>query len=73
MQAEIHGVADARPGLAQIALALARTIDDPKATNQRAAAAKVLAALLDKLRSASGRGRRGGLALVRTMTEKGGA
>jgi hypothetical protein len=32
--------------------------------------AKVLAALLEKLRSASGGGRRGGLALVRTMTEK---
>ena len=31
-----------------------------------------LAALLDKLCSASARGRRGGLALVRTMTEKGG-
>jgi hypothetical protein len=37
------------------------------------AAAKVLAALLDKLRSASARGRRGGLALIRTMAEKGGA
>jgi hypothetical protein len=36
--------------------------------------AKVLAALLEKLRSSSARGRRGGLAVVRTMTErKGGA
>jgi hypothetical protein len=35
-------------------------------------AAKVLAALLDKLHSASARGRRGGLALVRTMTAKDG-
>jgi hypothetical protein len=33
----------------------------------------VLAALLDKLGSASARGRRGRLALVRTMSEKGGA
>ena len=32
-----------------------------------------LAALLDKLRAASARCRRGGLALVRTMTDKGGA
>ena len=36
------------------------------------AAAKVLAALLDKLHSVSARGRRGKLALVRTMTAKGG-
>jgi hypothetical protein len=35
------------------------------------AAAEVLAALLDKQRSASARGRRGGLALVRAMAEKG--
>jgi hypothetical protein len=73
VQAEIHGVVDARPGLAQIALALARIMDNPKALNQQGAAAKVLAALLDKLRSASARGRRGGLALVRTLTERGGA
>jgi hypothetical protein len=53
--------------------AMARLLDNPKAINQHLAAAKVLAAMLDKLRSASARGRRGGLALVRTMTEKGGA
>jgi hypothetical protein len=41
--------------------------------NQQPAAAKILAALLDKLGSGSGRGRRGGLAVVRTMTQKGGA
>jgi hypothetical protein len=63
-------VADARPGLAQIALALARTIDDPKATNQLAAAAKVLVGVLDKLHSASARGRRGRLALVRAMSTR---
>ena len=40
---------------------------------QPPAAAKVLATLLDRLRSASAYGRRGGLALVRTMTDKGGA
>ena len=34
---------------------------------------EVWRALLEKLRSASARGGRGGLALVRTMTEKGGA
>jgi hypothetical protein len=53
------------------ALALARILDNPKAVNQHPAAAKVLSALLDKLRSASASGRRGALALVRTMGEKG--
>jgi hypothetical protein len=52
---------------------MARLMDNPKAVNQQPAAAKVLAAMLDKLRSASARGRRGGLAVVQTMTEKGGA
>jgi hypothetical protein len=33
----------------------------------------VLTSVLDKLRSASAQGRRGRLAVVRTMTEKGGA
>lgn len=70
---EIDGLAsEARPGLAQAALALARILDNPKAINQQPAAAKVLSVLLEKLRSASARGHRGGLALVRTMTDKGG-
>jgi hypothetical protein len=73
VEAEIAGLAESRPGLAQIALALARIMDNPKAVNQQPAAAKVLAVMLDKLRSASAYGRRRGLALVRTMTEKGGA
>jgi hypothetical protein len=60
------------PGLAQAALALARILDNPKAISQQPAAAKTLATLLDKLRSASVRGRRGNLALVRTMTAKDG-
>ena len=65
---EIGGLAaEARPGLAQVALAMARLLDNPKAVNQQPAAAKVLAAMLEKLHSASAR-RRGGLALVRTMT-----
>jgi hypothetical protein len=52
---------------------LARLMDNPKAVNQQPAAAKVLAGLLDKLCSASARGHRGRLAVVRTMTQKGGA
>lgn len=43
------------------------------ATNQQPAAAKVLSTLLDKLRSSSSYGRRGGLQLVRAMTDKNGA
>ncbi|MGO8963739.1 hypothetical protein [Mycobacterium sp.] len=71
--AEISDLAaEVRPGLAQAALALARILDNPKVVNQQPAAAKVLAGMLDRLRSASAHGRRGGLALVRTMTEKGG-
>lgn len=62
--------AEARPGLAQAALALARIMDDPKSRAQQPAAAKVLSAL-EKLRSASALGRRG-LALVRTITDKSG-
>jgi hypothetical protein len=60
--------AEARPGLAQAALALAGIMDNPRAVNQHHAAAKTLVVLLDKLFSASARGRRGGLAVVREMT-----
>jgi hypothetical protein len=43
-------------------------LDSPRAVSTQAAAAKVLAVLLDKL-SASPRGRLGGLALVKAMVE----
>jgi hypothetical protein len=49
-----------------------RSLTPPQA-HQHAAAAKVLSALLDKLRLASAQGRRGRLAVVRTLTERGGA
>jgi hypothetical protein len=73
VQAELHSLnaGTDRPGVAQIAVALARIMDNPKAVSSQPAAARVLAALLDKLRSASARGRCGHLALVRTMTAKG--
>jgi hypothetical protein len=74
VQADLHS-SDApadRPGVAQVALALARILDNPKAVNQQPAAAKVLASLLDKLRSASARGCHFHLSPVRTMTRKGG-
>jgi hypothetical protein len=67
--AEIDGLAaQARPGLAQAALAMARLLDNPKAVSSQPSAAKVLSALLDKLRAASARGRRGRLAVVRSMS-----
>jgi hypothetical protein len=50
-----------------------RIMDNPRAVNQQPAAAKALAGLLDKLRSASARGRRGNLAVVRQMSERDGA
>jgi hypothetical protein len=65
---DVLGVADARPALVQTALALARIMDNPKATNQQPAAAKVPAAMLEKLHSASARGRRGNLSVVKSMT-----
>jgi hypothetical protein len=52
VEAEIAGLAEARPGLAQAALALARIMDNPRPVSRQPAAAKVLASLLDKLRSA---------------------
>lgn len=73
VQAEIGGpAAEARPGLAQMALAMARILDST-AVNQQPAAAKVLVSLLDKLHQAGTPGRRGHLATVRAMTDKGGA
>jgi hypothetical protein len=42
---------ESRPGLAQAELAMARILDNPKAVTTQPAAAKVLAALLDKLPS----------------------
>jgi hypothetical protein len=72
VEAEIGGVAD-RPGLVQIALSLARLLDDPSARNQAPAAAKVLVSVMDTLHTGSAQERRGSLELVRTMTQKGGA
>jgi hypothetical protein len=66
--AELAGLTEARPGLAQVALAMARLMDNPRAVNQQPAAAKGAGALLDKLHLASARGRRGNLALVKSMT-----
>jgi hypothetical protein len=68
----LHAATD-RPGVAQTALALARILDNPRAVSSQPSAAKVLAAVLDKLRSASAQNRGGRLAVVRTLTERRGA
>ena len=72
-ETEIGGVVDARPGVAQVVLAMARLLDDPKAKNQAPAAAKVLVSVRDKPCATSARKRRGGLSVVRSMTKEGGA
>ena len=57
-----------RPGLAAAAVALAEILDNPKAVSSQPAAAKVLSALLGKLRSVSAGGHRGRLTVVRAMS-----
>jgi len=59
-----------RPGLEAVAMAVAEVLDNPKAVSTQPAAAKVLASLLDKLRSASAQGHRGSLAVVRAMSSR---
>jgi hypothetical protein len=59
--------------MAQIALAMARVLDNPKAVSSQPPAAKVLTTVLDKLHSVGAQSRRGRLAVVRTLTERGGA
>jgi hypothetical protein len=72
VQAEIGGLAVSRPSLAAIALAMARILDNPRAKSSQPPAAKVLAAVMDTLHESTP-DRRGNLALVKSMTKKGGA
>jgi hypothetical protein len=69
VEAELAGL-EARPGLAQVALAMARLLDNPRAVSSQPAAAKVLTSLLDKLRSASAPNHRGRLRVVRAMSPR---
>ena len=72
VMAEIEAMGtNRRPGLAAAAVSLAEIFDNPRAVSAQPAAAKVLVALLEQLRSASARGRRGGLAVVRAMSSSG--
>jgi hypothetical protein len=63
--------AETRPGLVAIALAMARILDSSRVASAQPAAAKVLVSVMDTLHKGSAQGRRGNLALVRTMPEKG--
>lgn len=56
-----------RPGLAAVALALARVLDNPKAVSTQPAAARVLITTLDRLHSSLTQPR-GRLATVRALT-----
>ena len=60
-----------RPGLAHTALALARMLDNPRAVSAQPAATRQLTVILDRLARSSHR--RAKLAVVKSMTEKGGA
>jgi hypothetical protein len=73
VQQEIGGLAQAelRPGLVAIAAAMARVLDSTPPT-PKPAAAKVLVNVLDTLHKGSAQGRRGNLAVVKSMTRKGG-
>jgi hypothetical protein len=68
-QAELNGLAQTRPALAAIALAMARILDNPRAKSTQPPAAKVLVNVMDTLHKGAAQERRGGLAAVRTMTE----
>jgi hypothetical protein len=74
VEAELAGLvsAEARPALAQIAICMGRLLDSP-AAGPKPAAAKVLISAMETLHKASAQGRRGSLALVKTMTKKDGA
>jgi hypothetical protein len=74
VEAEISGLAQAelRPALAAIAAAMARLVDSPAST-PKPQAARVLASVLETLHRGSAQGRRGKLAVVKSMTRKDGA
>ena len=72
VEAEVGALAQERPTLVAIATAMARILDSSRAASAQPAAAKVLVSVMDALHKGSAQ-RRGRLALVKSMTEKGGA
>src|SRR5947209_14415035 len=69
VERELDGLAqaEARPGLKEAAVALARILDNPKAVSQQPAAAKNLAEILERLRKGAD-ARKSRLTSVRQMT-----
>ena len=68
---EVGGLAQPRPTLVAVAVAMARILDNSKVPTPKPPAAKVLVSVMDALHK-SAQGRRGHLASVKAMTEKGG-
>jgi hypothetical protein len=66
---EIEGLGADRGGLKQTVLALARIMDNPKATSTQPAAAAKLADMLETLRKSTD-GRKSKLGSVRSMTSR---
>ena len=67
VRSEIEALSAPRPGLVATAIALARVLDDPRATSTKPAAAGKLADMLETLRKA-GDPKKSRLASVRSMT-----
>jgi hypothetical protein len=74
VEAELHTLpaAQSRPAMSAIAIAMAKILDG-KVPTPKPAAAKALVNAMDALHKSSAQGRRGSLALVRSLTEKGDA
>ena len=73
VQAELAGLGSGSSALAAVAVALSKVLDHPRAQSSKPAAAGQLVRVLDELHKGAARHPRGGLKLVRSMTEKGGA
>jgi hypothetical protein len=67
VRAEISRLDAPRPGLVATVMALARVMDDPKATSTKPAAAGKLADMLEQLRK-SGDAKKSKLSSIRSMT-----
>jgi hypothetical protein len=73
VEAEVGALAQPRPTLVAVALAMARILDSSRVPTPKPPAAKVLVSVLDALHKGSTQGRRGSLAVVKSMTKKDGA
>ena len=73
VEAELAGLpaAQSRPAISAIELAMSRILDG-RVPTPKPAAAKVLVSVMDALHKGSAQARRGNLAVVKSMTTKGG-